>query len=290
MSDSKRKLDIYGNPINEWNAYLAPPKLNDYSEIFDAAEASVEKDTVLAERVMRARLPLEYTVLQQARFYGIEKFGVFEKNEKGLWDVKPKFREKVTRFVANCTKAKVTELSEGGVSPDAYQAEWDAIFAAGVTPTMAIGSKVSFKFPYAADFPAKGNATLVDGTPGYTNYSYNWLCFYGTDMVATIDMGVAKNMTGLKMHFLDDPRHWIFLPSKITVEVSEDSITFRPYASIAVPTDEEHYGAAVKPFAAEGKAKARYIRVTANNLPALPVWRLRDNKKPMIACDEVYIQ
>jgi hypothetical protein len=85
-------------------------------------------------------------VLQQARFYGIEKFGVFEKNSKGEWAVKPNLKEKVARFVANCKKAKVTELSEGGLTPDQYQAEWDAIFAAGVVPTSAIGAKVSFQF------------------------------------------------------------------------------------------------------------------------------------------------
>jgi hypothetical protein len=290
MSQSKRKLDIYGNPVNEWNSYLSPERLNDYSEIFDAAEASVEKTPVYAERVMRARLPLEYTVLQQARFYGIEKFGVFVKNDNGEWEVKPKFKEKVARFVANCKKAKVTELSEGGLSPDQYQAEWDAIFAGGVTPTLAIGSKVTFKNAYTDAYPAKGDSTLVDGTPGYSDFSYNWLCFYGTDMVATIDMGTAKSISGIKMHFLDDPRHWIFLPSKITVEVSDDGTTFRPFAAFTNPAPDEHYDKNVTPFAAEAKDKARYLRVTANNIGTLPPWRLRDNKKPMIACDEVFVQ
>ncbi len=290
MSDSKRKLDIYGNPVNEWNSYLSPENLDAYSELFDAAEGAVGDKPVYAERVMRARLPLEYTVLQQARFYGIEKFGVFVKDNSGKWIVKPGLKEKVARFVANCKKAKVLELSEGGLSPDQYQAEWNEIFASGVTPTMAIGSKVSFAHPYSEYFPAKGDSTLVDGTPGYRDFSYNWLCFYGDDMVATIDMGKPKTFYGLKMHFLDDPRHWIFLPTSITVEVSLDGNSYTPYASIPTPENYEHYELTVKQFAAEAKAKARYIRVTAKNLPALPEWRFRERKKPMIACDEVYVQ
>lgn len=290
LEDSKRKLDIYGNPVNEWNTWLSPEKLNNYGELMEAASASVETKPVYAERVGRVWLPLEYTVLQQSRFYGIEKFGVFEEDAKGAWIVKPGLKEKVTRFVANCKKAKVTELSEGGLSPDAYQAEWDAIFAAGVTPTIAIGSKVTFKYPYAPDFPAKGPRTLVDGNPGYNDFSYNWLGFYGTDMVATIDMGIVKNVTGLKMHFLDNPRHWIFLPAKITVEVSDDGITYKPYAVIPTPPLDEHYVCTVTPFAAEGRVKARFIKVTAANLTTMPEWRYRENKKPMIACDEIYIQ
>jgi len=290
MATSKRKLDIYGNPVNEWNTYLNPENLDGYSQVFDIAEGAVETSPVYAERVARARLPLEYTVLQQARFYGIEKFGVFEKNSKGEWVVKPNLKEKVARFVANCKKAKVTELSEGGLTPDQYQAEWDAIFAAGVVPTSAIGAKVSFQFPYAADYPAKGPRTLVDGIPGYSDFSYNWLGFYGTDMVATIDMGTAKNMNGIKLVFLDDPRHWIFLPPKITVEVSEDSINYKPFAVFETPEGEERYEKVIKTYAAEAKAKARFIKVTATNLTALPVWRARDYKKPMIACSEVYVQ
>lgn len=290
MKEAGRHLDIYGNPVNEWNSYLTPEKLDAYSEIFDAAEGSVETKPIYSERVKRARLPLEYTVLQQARFYGIEKFGVFVKDDNGAWVVKSNLKEKIARFVVNCKKAKVIELSEGGLSPDQYQAEWDAILAAGVTPTIALNSKVSYKYPYSADYIAKGSRTLVDGTPGYNDFSYNWLCFYGQDMVATIDLGAAKNITGVKMHFLDDPRHWIFLPTKISVEVSDDGTTFRPLTSFTSPENYEHYELAVKLYGAEAKDKARYIRVTANNLPSLPEWRFREHKKPMIACDEIYVQ
>lgn len=290
MEESKRKLDIYGNPVNEWNSWLTPQKLDDYSKLMEIAYASVETKPTYAERVNKVWLSLEYVVLQQARFYGIEKFGVFEKNGKGEWVVKAGLKERVARFVENCKKAKVTELSEGGLTPDAYKAEWDAIFAGGVIPSIAVGAKVTLQNAFVPEFPAKGNGTLTDGTPGYNDFSYNWLGFYGTDMVATIDMGAAKNITELKMHFLDDPRHWIFLPSKITVEVSDDGSTYRPYGSIATPVLEEHYEVAVTPFATEGKTKARFVRVTANNIPALPGWRQRENKKPMIACDEIYVQ
>jgi hypothetical protein len=290
LEESKRKLDIYGNPVNEWNSWLAPEKLDAYSSLLDAAEGAVETKPVYAERVARIRLSLDYVVLQQARFFGIEKFGVFEKTRDGSWKPKKQIVDMVPRFVANCKKAKVTELSEGGLTPDAYKAEWDAIFADGVSPSIAVGATVKLAHPSVPEYPAKGPRTLVDGTPGYHDFSYNWLCFYGSDMEATIDMGAVKNVSGMKMHFLDDPRHWIFLPSSIKIEVSEDGTTFKPYNIITNPAPDEHYQAAVTPFAAEGKTKARYVRITAANLTQLPAWRYRENKKPMIACDEVYVQ
>lgn len=292
MIASHRKLDIYGNPVNEWNAYLSPELLDQYSTMFDKAEAAVEGNALLQDRVMRARLPLEYTVLQQARFYGIEKFGVFVKDKSGEWSVKPNLPQKVSRFVTNCKKAGVTELSEGGISPDKYQDEWDAIFKAGVTPTKAIGATVTLQYPFAEEYPAKGNRTLVDGNPGYNDFSYNWLGFYGVPMVATIDLGKVQPLNKIIMHFLDDPRHWIFLPSSIKIEISTDGVEYDLFADIPGKANDEHYELTIQKSetATYRPEQVRYIKVTANNLATLPAWRYRDNKKPTIACDEIYVQ
>lgn len=298
LMDSHRKLDIYGNPVNEWKTWLSPEAMEQYSNLFDKAEGAVEGTPQLQDRVMRARLPLEYTVLQQARFYGIEKHGFWMENEnrEGLYAVKAKFADKVSRFVANCKKAGVTELSEAGPArhPDEYLKEWNDIFKAGVTRSRALNKTVTLQFPFAEDYPAKGNRTLVDGNPGYLDFSYNWLCFYGVPMIATIDLGRVVEVDKVSMHFLDDPRHWIFLPEKITVEVSEDGNNYHPVgATLKGGAGEEHYEVAVKPFEvinAQKKSKARYIKVTASNLASLPEWRYRDGKKPMIACDEIYVQ
>jgi hypothetical protein len=184
-------------------------------------------------------------------------------------------------------------LSEGGIDPDKYQAEWDAIFKAGVTTTKALGASVTLQYPFSEDYPAKGNRTLIDGNPGYNDFSYNWLCFYGTPMVATIDLGKEQSVNKIMVHFLDDPRHWIFLPEKIKIEISSDGINYHSIDEMNSPVNEEHYELSIKEYASHPTNKpelARYIKVTANNLPALPEWRTRENKKPTIACDEIYVQ
>ena len=290
MIASHRKLDIYGNPVNEWKSYLTPELLDQYSQLFDKAEAAVEGNATLQKRVMKARLPLEYAVLQQARFYGIEKHGVFVKNDNGGWTVKPKFEDKVTRFVANCKEAAVTEMSEGGPNPDRYLAEWQMICSGGVTPSRAVGATVTLQQLFAEDYPAKGNGTLTDGNPGYADFSYNWLCFYGVPMAATVDMGKVQGVKTVKMHFLDDPRHWIFLPAKVTVEVSDDGSKYKVLQELFPAEGDEHYEVTIKDVIAKGNANARYIRVTATPPVTFPAWRFSPAKKPMIACDELYVQ
>lgn len=292
MTASHRKLDIYGNPVNEWKTWLTPELLEQYSNLLDKAEGAVEADQKYADRVMRARLPLEYTVLQMARFYGIEKHGIFVK-EGSKWVAKPKMQASTERFVKNCKKAGVTELSEAGpaIKPEEYLAEWNSIFKMGVIPTKALDAKVTLQYPFAEDYPAKGNRTLVDGNPGYGDFSYNWLCFYGTPMIATINLGKTQNVSNVEVHFLDDPRHWIFLPERFVVDISEDGVNFKPAGDNNLPSLEEHYEVHVNRTSIPvNSKKVRYIRVTANNRKMLPDWRYRDNKKPMIACSEIYVQ
>ena len=293
MINAHRKLDIYGNPVNEWNSYLTPELIDQYSALFDKAEALVEGNALYQERVMKARLPLEYTVLQQARFYGIEKHGVFVKDGSS-WVIKPKLQDKVRRFADNCKKAGVTEMSEGGPDPDKYVSEWDAIFKAGVTNTKAVGAKVTLVHPFAEDFPAKGPRTLVDGNQGYNDFSYNWLCFYGVPMVATVDLGKAQMIGSVKMNFLDDPRHWIFQPEKVLVELSADGVNYNKIGEFTVSGGGEHFEVSRKEYEAVNRTKKsiliRYVRVTATCPGTFPIWRFSDKKKPMIACDEIYVQ
>ena len=294
MVASHRQLDIYGNPVNEYNSWLTPELMDNYSNLMDQAEAAAENNADNRARVNLCRLPLDYTFFQQAKFYGIEKHGIFIKNDNGSWVVRPHFEEHLNKFIAACKAAGVTELSEGGLSPDQYLTEWDSILVHGVIPSFAVGSKVTLKNPYAEDYPAKGNKTLTDGNPGYKDFSYNWLCFYGADLIATVELEKPILLSAVTMHFLDDPRHWIFLPDNITVESSTDGIEYKMVGTTTPTEADEHYNVTVTGFdirnTSKKKEKVKWLKITARCPAQLPAWRNRDNKKPMIACDEFFVQ
>ena len=195
--------------------------------------------------------------------------------------------------MATAEKFKVTELSEGGLTPKQYLAEWQQLIAKGWKPNLALNSKVTLQHPFVADYPAKGERTLVDETIGLTDFSYNWLCFYGTDMVATIDMQTPKEVSSIETSFLDDPRHWIFLPVEIDVWVSVDGSNYtKTNAATTNPqkNTDEHYEAKSCSYKFTVQPQtARYIKLVAKNQTTIPEWRFRPNKKPMIACDEVFV-
>ena len=92
------------------------------------------------------------------------------------------------------------------------------------------------------------------------------------------------------MNFLDDQRHWIFLPESVFVEVSEDGNNFKEFKKIQLPTLTEKETVIITPVSlSAAKSAARYIRVTAICPDQLPAWRAHPVKKPMIACDEIFV-
>ena len=110
-------------------------------------------------------------------------------------------------------------------------------------------------------------------------------------MVATIDLGSVQSVQNITMHFLDDPRHWIFIPEEVKIEVSADGSKYETVSDTKDSRDEEHFDLQIKKISAAFEVpSARYIMVTASNSSALPQWRFKEGKKPMIACDEVYVQ
>ncbi|MBZ4188326.1 DUF4838 domain-containing protein [Niabella beijingensis] len=286
----KVPLDIYGNIVNDHNSYLTPALMDVYSSLLDKAEAAAEPDPVLLKRVERVQLSLEYTYLQQSRFYGIGQHGIFYRTPEGDWQVHKGFEERVNRFVKRCNAYNVKELSEGGMSPAAYQKEWQSIFENGVRDNKALGAAVTLKYPYVPEYPAKKERTLTDGVPGYLDFSYNWLCFAGVPLEAVTDLGTVTDIREVELNFLEDQRHWIFLPASVVVQVSDDNVHYREYGRQQLSLPEEDFEIRRHAVRFTGAVSARYLKITALNREQLPEWRFSRTRKPIIATDEIWVR
>lgn len=294
LAVSGRHLDIYGNPILESRGFLSRDNMEHYYVLLQQALQAVDHASVYAIRLKRLQLGLDYVALQQSRALGLEPGGFLQKGrgaDTAYLEIRPEFAAKVGRFVHLCTDAGVKELSEGGVSPDAYGAEWKDIFTRRWPLNLALNADVTLTYPFSEDYPAGGKQTLTDGMTGFSDFSYNWLCFYGTNMEATIDMGTQKACGKISINFLDDPRHWIFLPSSVHISVSADGKSFRELEIKSLSEGQEHMDVHVAPvsFNLPAGTRIRYIKVSAINIRELPVWRADSPKKPMLAADEIMV-
>lgn len=293
LSSSHTNLDIYGNPINDHGGYLSPEFMDAYSALMDKAESVSENDPVLHQRVMRLRLAQEYTFLQQSRFYGTGPHGIFFKNAQGAWVVKSGFSNRINRFVTDCKNSGVIELSEGGMTPEEYSKEWNEILHNGVRTNLAGQSKVTLAFPPIPDFLKNSPAILTDSKPGYRDFSYNWLCFYDSPMIATLDLSTERTVHSISLDFLYDPRHWYFLPESVEVYGSVDGKEFTLIGQAGnVLKEVEDFTVEKKEYRFKNPQtgyKIRYVKVKALNQQQLPFWRMHKTKRPMLACDEVWV-
>lgn len=284
------RLGIYDNPVNKYKSYLSADAMDQYKAILDKAENAVANDSVLLKRVQTATLSVEYTALQQSRFYGTEKKGYMVAMGRS-YAVDPKFPARVSKFIQKSKAAGVKEYSEGGVSPNDYLNQWLVLFTHKWDNSLALHASVSLKNPFSDDYPAKGAQTLTDGMLGDNDFSLNWLFFYGTDMVATIDLGDSKTINQVKMNFLQDAKHFIFNPTNIVLETSQDGRNFKTVGK-QQPDSLQEGDYTIKPnnfIFKVSSVQARYVRVTATCLPAMPAWRIYGNRKPAVCCDEITV-
>lgn len=287
---SNRILDIYGDPAMEWNTWLRPELIERYSNILEQAATAVESENEFLKRVQCETLPLEFAVLQQARFYGVQKHGMFELKD-GTWNVKPGIEKKINHFAEVARNAGIKQMQEDGLTLEAYIKEWDHILKKGPLIHSAINRKVHIITPFSPEYPAKGGNTLTDAGYGYNNFQYNYLGWYGSDMEVVIDLGERKVLSAVSAGFLEDQRHWAFLPLNVTVELSDDNQVFVKGGTLTTAYPEENYTKETHRLTINltKNRGARYIRIKAVNLKNLPEWRNFPDRKSWIFCDEIAV-
>jgi hexosaminidase len=155
----------------------------------------------------------------------------------------------------------------------------------------AIGRNVTYTNPESRYYPADGPNTLTDGVRGTNAPGKYWHAFDGNDLVATIDLGeetsVQKITIGCLQHYAD----WIFLPRSVTYEISNDGKNFINLRTVKNMISPDEKSAIIKDFTVNfPEQKARYIRVTAQNIGVCPKGHPGEGKPAWIFADEIVVQ
>jgi hypothetical protein len=279
-----RYLDIYSGPVESRNTFLTPEAMNQYDLIINQAETAVKDNPILAKRVLKLRLALEYVYFEQAKFYGKDKHGLFAGKNKE--DQGNQLRERVLNFTKSCTEFGIYELSEGGLSPNQYYNEWLAIEK---NTCNHLGEKYEVRFltPPADENKGKGSYGLVDGVRGYKNPAINWIGWYGTN--PEIEFTAHQlNFNTIRINSLNDQRHWIFIPKKISIYgLKKDKWQLISQLESEELTEKSEVTIKTWEFKSDTFNRYDVLKIEVENLKELPYWRKRKNKKPMVMIDEI---
>lgn len=153
----------------------------------------------------------------------------------------------------------------------------------------AIGKNVSYINPVSRYYQADGPNSLTDGVRGTAAVGRYWHGFSGKDLIATIDLGTEKSVSTVSLGCLQNYGDWIFMPEWVKFEVSEDGKDFKEVQVLKnpVPLNEKH---AIYTFTARfSPVKAKFIRVTAKVLDALPKGHSGEGKPAWLFADEIIV-
>jgi hypothetical protein len=279
-------LDIYSGPVQCRNTFLTTENMDTYDKILRNAEEISNKEPNFKTRVEKLRMALEFAYFEQSKFYGKDPHGMFVNDTKKLPIVRNGLTQRVKNLSDYCTKNGIYELSEGGLSPIAYYNEWLEICANAITH-LGEKSTINFLVEPEQEFSGKGSYSLVDGVRGYHDFNINWIGWYGKDAVFELTP-TTKTFKTIQLNFLEDQRHWIFLPQTIQVFGLKNN-QWELICNESLPKMEENYSITIYKWRSNAHDMSAYskLKFTIINQSQLPLWRFRKNKKPMLMMDEI---
>ncbi len=160
-----------------------------------------------------------------------------------------------------------------------------------IVANKASGTAITYKSLFSKQYSAGGTIALTDGILATTDYQDgNWQGFENTDMDVVIDLGKPVQAKKISMNFLSSNRSWVFLPKKVSVQVSEDGVTYTSLGENTFSNEKEVTGAVIQPVSFNIKSKTRYIKVTAINQGTCPAWHPGSGKRCWLFVDEIAVE
>jgi len=145
---------------------------------------------------------------------------------------------------------------------------------------------------YSPQYTAGGDAGLVDGIRGGSDFrTGDWQGFEGQNLDLVIDLGKSQKIKRLSAGFFQDENAWIFFPSKVQFEISDDGEHFRPLGEVLCDVSPEAKGSLQKDFSLKTDgAKGRYVRVVGVSLGRCPAWHKGAGYPCWVFADEVVVE
>ncbi len=275
LNESKHELSIYEPPFVHAKGYLSPKHFQEYFAEIDSAISMTKLDSIFHPRLMRIKTNLQYADLDVAKSLVFTNDWCFEKNKNNQWQIQQKKLNEFNDLISALKKVGPNYLHERQGTIDAYENfNWD-YFSKGIKNHKAVGAKISFTKPYAKQYAANGENSLMDGVFGTMDYQMLWQGWQGDDVEGVINLEKIDSIQEIDFRFLDNNEAWIMSPQKVEVEFSVDG---KHFANAIVVTNE-NASQKITPKVVElicktsSKIQTRFIHFKIKAQGEMPKWR-----------------
>ena len=292
QKDSTFFLFLYGDPSQAFSSYLKPQLLNQYDAWFDEAEQLVTDNQEVLQRVRRARLGVDYAILEASRQNTSNGFTLVNVDEDGKKRVPERLQKRLADFKSTCKTAEITAMNEMRYTIDEYLDFYDKTLTRAQQKNIIEGKQVELLTrpkKYARENPQ----VLTDGAFGGANFYANWLGFEGNDMEAVINLEEAVEVSKVSSAFLQVVNHIVFFPKSVSYYGSLNGKDFRLLGKVTneSPLTPDSKINDIQYFNSEfNTTKIRYLKVLADNMETAPVWHHGTGQGSWIFVDEIVVE
>ena len=285
-------LFLYGDPSQGFSSFLRPELLAQYDLWYDEASKAIGDKPDVLKRLNRARLSVDYAILEAARINRPGSFSLVETKDDGSTAVTADVIERLDRFRKTCEEANITNMNEMRYSVAEYLEAYQHTVSRAKKENIAKGKQVKLLTSpkkYANEDPQ----VLTDGAFGGANFYANWLGFEGNDLEAVIDLESDKKLQYIGSDFLQVVNHVVFFPTDVKYYYSLDGENYtllgtvrneRPLSKQSKINDIQSFEVEFLPV------MARYIKIKANNMDIAPDWHHAAGLPAWIFIDEVLVR
>jgi len=306
--ENGKSFTVRAKDVSSKNIYIAGARLNG---------AAHRKAFITHEELLRGGV-LEFTMTDQPI---ATAFTEFPSSSVGVDTVavpvitgERTFGESTTVTLSTLTpNAKIHYTTDGSV-PTKDSNVYSAPFTVDRTTSVraiAIGAKGTASFlvesvltkrphdwtvkvtsGYSTQYTGGGENAIVDGIRGTVNFaSGEWQGIQGKPYEAVIDLKRETEIRELGASFLQVAGPWIWMPSSIEFQVSNDGNSFATVASIKTDFPLREMIPTIREFRQNiTPVTTRYVRIHAFNIGKIPSWHLGAGGDPWIFIDEVFIR
>ncbi len=155
----------------------------------------------------------------------------------------------------------------------------------------AIAGPIEMKYENSSYYDASGELALVDGIKGSVNHADgNWKGYNGNNMVATIDLGEKQDVSSVEIGCLQNVGAWIFYPSELVVETSNDGKNFKRLGRTKNKVSVNEAERIIQTLKVDKNTNTRYLRVTAKNIGTCPKGHAGEGKPAWLFVDEIIVE
>lgn len=255
--------------------FLRPALIKEYNRLFERAEEAVKHNEEILDRVKLSRLTLQYAELEIARTI------------KGQH--REEMKNKVAFFKERVLHTGLKALDERGGSALVYCDDYLTRFLPSEQINKASGAKIEWISGPSKRYVNVADEALTDGLFGGNTFVESWIGWEGDDAEFILDLGKETEVSSVEIDCLHQLGQWVFAPSNVVYETSNDNIVFKEFGSIERPLSQEHE-VLFKQFKVEkSPVKARYVKVKVKGIASCPVWAFGVGNPGWIFIDEVTV-